>query len=93
MADINEKDLILSSIATKDEWETLKGCMEEEQRSKPRQEWPPFMYEVFFTKDAEELVSLAKSPNQTISTLARIRVLYDGEAMGIPQEVREALDK
>ncbi len=93
MADINEKDLILPTVETKYAWESMKGCMEDERRRTPRKKWPPFMYEVFFTEDTEELLGLTKSPNQVISALARSRVLYDGEAMGIPQEVREALDK
>ena len=93
MAENNEKDLILPPVETKHGWENMKGCMEDERRRTPRQEWPQFLYEVFFTEDTEELLGLTKSPNQVISALARSRVLYDGEAMGIPQEVREALDK
>ena len=93
MADINEKDRSLPPVSTRLGWENMKGCMEDEQRRTPRQGWAPFLYEVFFTKDTEELLNLARSTNQVISALARSRVLYDGEAMGIPQEVREALDK
>ena len=93
MAENNEKDLSLPPVSTRLGWENMKGCMEDEQRRTPRQGWAPFLYEVFFTEDTEELLGLVKSPNQVISALARSRVLYDGEAMGIPQEVREALDK
>ena len=93
MAKNNEKDLVLPPMDTKCGWENMKATVEYKRSLAPDFEWPPFLYEVFFTEDTKELLGLTKSPNQVISALARSRVLYDGEAMGIPQEVREALDK
>ena len=81
MADTNEKEqVILNNIESREAWEVLKTLLEEQMSN---QTMPADMRDVFFTEDHDKLMGLTLSNNCVIAALAKSRVFYDGEAMGM----------
>lgn len=90
MADSKEKEqVVLNNIETRESWEVLKMLMEEQ---KSNQTMPSDMRDVFFTDDHEKLMSLTLSSNCVIAALAKSRVFYDGETMGLANTSGETAD-
>ena len=84
----NEKEqVVLNNIESREAWEVLKKLMEEQ---KSNQTMPSDMRDVFFTEDNEKLMALTLSQNCVIAALAKSRVFYDGEAMGMAADSGEA---
>ena len=79
---------MLRTVKTRTSWEVLKTFMEEQ---KSNQTMPSDMRDVFFTDSPEKLLSLTKSPNRVIAALARSRVLYDGETIGLTKGTVEPI--
>ena len=88
MADSNEKEpVVLNNIESREAWEVLKKLIEEQ---KSNQTMPSDMRDVFFAEDHEKLMSLTLSTNCVVAALAKSRVFYDGETMGLASDTSGA---